>query len=58
MNNSSLWIILQRMRVPFLVLVVSYAISITGLLIIDGADNNGNPYQMSIFDAFYFESKL
>ncbi len=54
MNNSSLWIGLQRMRVPFLVLVVSYTIAITGLLIIEGIDNNGNPYQMSIFDAFYF----
>ena len=54
MNNSSLWIILQRMRVPFLLLVVSYTISIVGLLIIDGVDSNGNPYQLSIFDAFYF----
>ena len=42
------------MRVPFLVLVVSYTISIVGLLIIDGVDSNGNPYQMGIFDAFYF----
>ena len=54
MNNSSLWIILQRMRVPFLVLVVSYTISIVGFLIIDGVDNNGDIYQMQIFDAFYF----
>ena len=54
MNNSSLWIVLQRMRVPFLVLVVSYTISIIGLLLIEGVDNQGNPYQLSIFDAFYF----
>ena len=54
MNDSSLWIVLQRMRVPFLVLVVSYTISIIGLLLIEGVDNNGNPYQLSIFDAFYF----
>jgi Trk K+ transport system NAD-binding subunit len=42
------------MRVPFLVLVVSYTISIIGFLIIDGVDNNGDIYQMQIFDAFYF----
>ncbi len=54
MNNSSLWIVLQRMRVPFLVLVISYTIAISGFLIIDGEDFQGNFYQMSIFDAFYF----
>ncbi len=54
MKNSSLWIILQRMRTPFLVIVITYTISIVGLLIIPGVDNNGNTYHMSIFDAFYF----
>lgn len=54
MNNSSLWIILQRMRLPFTVIVITYAIAMTGFLIIPGADTQGNPYQMSIFDAFYF----
>ncbi|MDD2383380.1 MAG: NAD-binding protein [Sulfurospirillaceae bacterium] len=47
---------MQRMRAPFLVLIVTYTISIIGLLIIDGVDNNGNIYHMSIFDAFYFVS--
>ncbi len=54
MNNSSLWIILQRMRVPFLVLVISYTIAIIGFLVIDGTNDLGEVYQMSIFDAFYF----
>lgn len=54
MKNSSLWIILQRMRTPFLVIVITYTISIIGLLVIPGTDNNGNIYYMSIFDAFYF----
>lgn len=54
MKNSSLWIILQRMRTPFLVIIVTYTISILGMAIIPGADNNGNAYHMSIFDAFYF----
>ncbi|MEA2050688.1 MAG: NAD-binding protein [Campylobacterota bacterium] len=56
MNNSSLWIILQRMRLPFTVIVIAYAISMTGLIIIPGIDDQGNIYHMSIFDAFYFVS--
>ncbi|RXJ90524.1 potassium transporter TrkA [Arcobacter sp. CECT 8983] len=54
MENSSLFIVLQRMRKPFLVLIITYTIAIVGFLIIEGVDNNGNPYQMTIFDAFYF----
>jgi Trk K+ transport system NAD-binding subunit len=42
------------MRTPFLVIIITYTIAITGLIIIDGVDSNGNPYSMSIFDAFYF----
>ena len=44
------------MRAPFLVLTITYTISIVGLLIINGVDNNGNVYHLSIFDAFYFMS--
>lgn len=54
MNDSSLWIILQRMRLPFFVIVITYTIAITGLVLIPGADDAGNVYNMSIFDAFYF----
>lgn len=56
MNNSSLWIVLQRMRLPFTVILITYAVAMIGLLIIPGMDDNGNPYQMTIFDAFYFVS--
>jgi len=55
-NNSSLWIVLQRMRLPFTVIVITYAIAITGLITIPGLDDNGNTYYLSIFDAFYFIS--
>ena len=56
MNNSSLWIILQRMRLPFTIIVITYAIAMVGLLIIPGIDDKGNTYYLSIFDAFYFIS--
>jgi len=42
------------MRRPFLVLILTFSISIIGLLIIDGVDANGETYKLTIFDAFYF----
>lgn len=54
MKNSSLFIILQRMRKPFLVITITHAIAIIGFLIIDGIDANGKTYNLTIFDAFYF----
>ncbi len=54
MNDSALWLVLHKMKVPFLAIVISYTISIVGLLLIDGVDSYGNIYHMSIFDAFYF----
>lgn len=56
MRNSSLFIILQKMRKPFLVIILTYTISIIGFLFIGGKDSSGNFYQMTLFDAFYFVS--
>ena len=54
MNEGSLWIILQRMRLPFIVIISTYTLAMTGLLLIPGIDANGNSFHLSIFDAFYF----
>lgn len=56
MRNNSLFIILQKMRKPFLVILLTYVIAMLGFLFIPGIDNNGNTYYMTIFDAFYFIS--
>lgn len=56
MKNNSLFIILQKMRKPFLVILITYSIAILGLILIEGVDSEGKPYTMSIFDAFYFIS--
>ena len=56
MRNNTFFIILLKMRAPFLVIIMTYTIAIIGLVIIEGVDSNGNPYRMSIFDAFYFVS--
>jgi len=39
---------------PSIVIIITYTVSIIGLLLIEGLDDQGNPYQMTIFDAFYF----
>lgn len=52
--NSVLFLILRRMRAPLLVLSVVYAVATLGLTVIPGVDDQGNPWQMGFFHAFYF----
>jgi len=54
MNEQIIWIVLKRLRTPFLVIIVTFSISILGLVLIPGTDAQGNPYHMTFFDAFYF----
>lgn len=51
--NSILFLILRRMRMPLILIIVSFAVSIAGLSLMPGVDDNGNLWHMSIFDAFY-----
>ena len=41
---------------PLLVLIAVYAISVLGFVLIPGMDDQGNPWQMDFFHAFYFVS--
>lgn len=50
------FLILRRMRQPLLTLIVVYALSILGLVLIPGQDADGNVWHMSFFHAFYFVS--
>ena len=58
MENNSLYLIIKRMRTPMYVLVVTFSISILGMVLIPGQDAEGNPYHLSFFDAFYFVSYM
>jgi len=42
------------MRLPFTVIAITYAIAMTGLVIIPGLDDQGDVYHLSIFESFYF----
>jgi len=46
------------MRVPLLVLIATYAISILGFVLVPGVDENGQRWNMTFFDAVYFVSYM
>ncbi len=54
--NNIVFLALRRMRRPLLTLVLVYAVSVLGLVLIPGQDDQGNPWHMSFFHAFYFVS--
>ncbi len=51
-----IYIILRRLRSPLIFLILVYAISMTGFVLIPGVDNQGQIHYMSFFEAFYFVS--
>ncbi len=56
MFNEVIFLIFRRMRTPLIVLVLSYAVSVLGFTLIPGQDDQGNPWRMDFFHAFYFVS--
>ena len=54
--NKLLYLLLQRMRLPLIVVILAYAISMIGLVLIPGVDDQGNTWHMSFFHSFYFVS--
>ena len=53
-SSNILWIVIRRMRIPLLVIIITFSISILGLVLIPGLDSSGHTYHMSFLDAFYF----
>ena len=58
LKNYSLYLIIKRMRTPMYVLIVTFSISIIGMVLIPGVDDKGNTYHLTFFDAFYFVSYM
>ena len=56
MNDSFLFLFLRRMRVPLIVLISAYSVATVGFTLIPGVDDQGNPWRMSLFEAFYVVS--
>lgn len=54
--NEVLFVILRRLRRPLIVLIIAYAVSVWGLVLIPGVDENGNVIRIGFFHALYFIS--
>ena len=54
MDHTALFLIIRRLRVPMFVLIITFAVSILGMILIPGVDPEGSPYHLTFFDAFYF----
>jgi Trk K+ transport system NAD-binding subunit len=56
--RNLIYLLLRRMRVPLIVVILAYAISILGLVLTPGMDDQGRPWHMDFFHAFYFVSYM
>ncbi|MGV1006385.1 MAG: NAD-binding protein [Candidatus Nanopelagicales bacterium] len=54
--GTGVFMVLRRMRMPLIVLVTVFSVSVLGLTIIPGQAADGSRSPMSFFDAFYFVS--
>ncbi len=54
--DNIVFLIFRRMRLPLLVLVLTYSIAILGMVVVPGQDAQGNPWHMDFFHAVYFVS--
>ncbi|WP_153108968.1 NAD-binding protein [Propionivibrio limicola] len=54
--NDLLFVILRRLRRPLIVLVLAYAVSVWGLVLIPGVDAEGNSVRLGFFHALYIVS--
>lgn len=54
--KNIIYLLLRRMRLPLIVIILAYAVSVLGLVLIPGIDDQGRPRHMSLFHAFYFVS--
>ena len=54
--SATVFLVLRRMRAPLIVLITIFAVSVLGLMVIPGLDDDGDPYRMGLLDAFYVMS--
>ncbi len=56
MGGTFLFVFFRRMRVPLVVLISAYAIATIGFTLMPGVDDEGNPWRLGLFEAFYVVS--
>ncbi|MCU0299974.1 MAG: potassium channel family protein [Candidatus Nanopelagicales bacterium] len=53
-TSGAVFLVLRRMRVPLILLLLVFSISVLGLTLIPGAQPDGGTEPMGFFEAFYF----
>ena len=54
--SATIFLIMRRMRAPLIILIVIFSVSVIGLTLIPGIDDEGRPARISLFESFYFMS--
>ena len=55
-RGAAMWLLLPRLRAPLIALIVTYSVSILGLVLIPGQAPDGGVYYLSFLDAFFVVS--
>ncbi len=55
-STDALFLVLRRMRTPIIALMFIFTVSVLGLTLIEGRNDAGEPYKLTVFEAFYFMS--
>lgn len=51
--SNILFVLLRRMQAPLIVLILAYAVTVLGFVLIPGEEAPGKPWHMGFFHAFY-----
>jgi Trk K+ transport system NAD-binding subunit len=54
LGSAGIFLVLRRMRIPLIVLIAIFAVSVLGLSLMPGEDAQGRPTRMGLFESFYF----
>ncbi len=54
--HNVIFLFFRRMRAPLLALICAYSVSMAGLVLIPGVDDQGRPWTFDFMHAFYFVS--
>jgi len=52
-TTEAIFLIMRRMRLPLIVVIITFSFCTAGMMLMPGTDTEGNPYRLNIFDAFY-----
>lgn len=52
-TTDAMFVVLRRMRAPFIFVIVTFSVNVVGLMLMPGVDADGNTRYLTLFDSFY-----